>query len=343
MGQKALVVVLAAVWALAALGLTGCGGMKTAKGLTGNSGAGAMAAGDAALARGDRNEAGRQYLIALENGGDPAKAHTRLGDLYLSTGVAIDKARFEYEQALRADPKFAPALQGLGFASFLGGSPDKATAFLKQALELDPGLSRSAALLGTIANRQGRPAEGLAIFDKSLAVAFDPDVENNRGLSLMLLGRPEEAADAFRKALAAKKTAKIVNNLGLALCRLKHYDEAYTTFASVGSKAAALNNVGVCYMEAGDKARAQQYFERAIAANPSYYETAQSNLNRLSGAEMVHLPSPALAAPTARTPAASVSAPAATTPAAAAVSKPQPAAVSRNARASERADRAELP
>jgi len=353
-GKRVLAVTLAAVCALAGLGLTGCGGVKGKHALMESSGSAALAAGDAALTRGDRNEAGRQYLIALKKGGDPAKAHTRLGDLYLSSGMAIDKARFEYEQALKADAKFAPAVQGLGFALFLGGAPNKAASVLRQALDLDPGLSRAAALLGTIENRQGHPAEALAVFDKSLAVAFDPDVENNRGLSLLLLGRPEEAVAAFRRALAAKKTAKIANNLGLALCRMKRYDEAYAVFASVGSQAAALNNVGVCYMEAGDKAQAQQYFERAIATNPSYYEKAQSNLNRLSASEMVNLPfaAPAAPAPAGQAPAkpapAAVPSPAATAPA-----KPVPATVTppsrarsaaaRNAATSEKADRAEMP
>ena len=135
---------------------------------------------------------------------------------------------------------------GLSIAQMFGG-------MLQKALERDPGLSRAAALLGTIENRQGHPDAALAIFDKSLAVAFDPDVENNRGLSLMLLGRSEDAVAAFRKALAAKKTAKIANNLGLALCRLGRFDEAYATFASVGSESAALNNVGVCFMGKLDK------------------------------------------------------------------------------------------
>jgi len=108
----------------------------------------------------------------------------------------------------------------------------------------------------------------------------------------MQLGRPAEAVGAFERALSAGKNPKFANNLGLALCRLHRYDEAYAAFASVAPESVALNNIGVCYMEGGDKARAQQSFERAIATNPTYYEKAQSNLSRLSAMESVALPSP---------------------------------------------------
>ncbi|MHC1789944.1 tetratricopeptide repeat protein [Solidesulfovibrio sp.] len=281
------------------LGLAGCGG-SAAKGKTAAAAPaasnGALAAGDAALARGDQNEAGRLYLTALKSGTDAAVVHTRLGDLYLGS-AAYGKARDAYQQALKANGKYAPALQGMGFALYLGGGKTQAGQFLSQALALDPSLSRAAALLGTLENRDGRADVALAVSEASLAVAFDADVENNRGISLMLLGRSEEAATAFRRAVAAKKSIKFSNNLGLALCRLGRYDEAYAAFAGVGTESAALNNLGVCYMESGNKAKAQEFFEKAIAANPRFYPQAHDNLTRLSAVEEVTLPAAVPAQP----------------------------------------------
>ena len=274
------------------LGLAGCGG-SAAKGKATATPApknnASIAAGDAALAQGDRNEAGRLYLAALKSGADAATAHGRLGDLYLGSGV-FPQALDAYQQALKANGKYAPALQGIGFALYLGGNKGQAGQYLAQALALDPSLSRAAALLGTLENRDGRPEAALAVSDASLAVAFDADVENNRGISLLLLGRGEEAASAFRKAASAKKSVKFSNNLGLALCRLNRYDEAYAAFAGVATESAALNNLGVCYMEAGNKAKAQEYFEKAIAANSRFYPQAHDNLTRLSAMEEVTLP-----------------------------------------------------
>ncbi|WP_343039504.1 tetratricopeptide repeat protein [Solidesulfovibrio aerotolerans] len=278
------------------LGLAGCGG-SAAKGKAtatpvtkNNAGSDAgIAAGDAALAQGNRSEAGRLYLAALKSGADAATAHGRLGDLYLGSG-AFPQAMDAYQQALKANGKYAPALQGIGFALYLGGNKGQAGQYLAQALALDPSLSRAAALLGTLENRDGRPEAALAVSDASLAVAFDADVENNRGISLLLLGRGEEAASAFRKAASVKKSAKFSNNLGLALCRLNRYDEAYAAFAGVATESAALNNLGVCYMEAGNKAKAQEYFEKAIAANSRFYPQAHDNLTRLSAMEEVTLP-----------------------------------------------------
>lgn len=284
------------------LGLAGCGGSAAKSGKAPKPEAtsagkasksepihAGIAAGDAALARGDRNEAGRLYVQALQSGADAATAHTRLGDLYLGSG-AYAQALDAYEQAVKANRQYAPALQGIGFALYLGGGKGQAGQFLAKALALDPSLSRSAALLGTIENRDGRPETALAVSEASLAVVFDADVENNRGISLMLLGRGEEAAAAFHKAASAKKSVKFSNNLGLALCRLGRYDEAYAAFAGVATESAALNNLGVCYMETGNKAKAQEYFEKAIAANPRFYPQAHDNLTRLSTMEEVTLP-----------------------------------------------------
>jgi len=273
------------------LGLAGCGG-SAAKGkaaapsAANNAG---VAAGDAALARGERNEAGRLYLAALKSGADAATVHARLGDLYLGSG-AFPQALDAYQQAVKANGKYAPALQGIGFALYLGGGKAQAGSYLAKALALDPSLSRAAALLGTLENREGRPEAALAVSDASLAAAFDADVENNRGISLMLLGRSEEAAAAFHRAASVKKSVKFSNNLGLALCRLGRYDEAYAAFAGVATESAALNNLGVCYMEVGNKAKAQEYFEKAIAANPRFYPQAHDNLTRLSAMEEVTLP-----------------------------------------------------
>jgi len=286
------------------LGLAGCGGSAakgkaTATPATKNNAG--IAAGDAALAQGDRNEAGRLYLAALKSGADAATAHGRLGDLYLGSG-AFPQAMDAYQQALKANGKYAPALQGIGFALYLGGNKGQAGQYLAQALALDPSLSRAAALLGTLENRDGRPEAALAVSDASLAVTFDADVENNRGISLLLLGRGEEAASAFRKAASVKKSAKFSNNLGLALCRLNRYDEAYAAFAGVATESAALNNLGVCYMEAGNKAKAQEYFEKAIAANSRFYPQAHDNLTRLSAMEEVTLPVVPQALPAAPAP-----------------------------------------
>jgi Tfp pilus assembly protein PilF len=285
-----------------------------------------LAAGDAALANGDAQEAGRLYLAGLKDGAAPAVVHTRMGDLYLGLGE-YPKAVLAYQESLKNDANYAPAMQGLGFALYLGGSKAEAQEALAKALERDPSLPRAAALLGTIEARDGRPEAALAVYDRTLAVAFDPDVENNRGIALLLVGRTEDAVNAFRKASASKKSPKIANNLGLALCRLGRYDDAYAVFAGVGTESAALNNLGVCYMEAGNKAKAQELFERAIVANPRFYPVAQENLSRLSTVEEVALPSPAAQpASPAQPPAPAPQAKPLSPPASAASPAPVPAA-----------------
>ena len=338
--------VLVAALLATSLGLVGgCAGSrgKAAHGGPGNGNAATvLAAGDAALAHGDPKDAGRLYLAALRAGASPAVVHTRMGNLYLGLGNA-PTARLAYQEALKTDPEYAPALQGMGFAFYLAGNRDKAAEALARALDRDPSLPRAAALLGAIEAREGRPEAALAVYDKSLAIAFDADVENNRGLALLLLGRTEDAVGAFSKAASAKKSVRITNNLGLALCRLGRYDDAYAAFVRVADEAVALNNVGVCYMEAGDKAKAQEYFERAIAANPRYYPVAHDNLTRLSATEEVSLPSPVSGQQAAVPGQHSVPAPAAAAAPPPRSAVPMPATPSGSPGAVERTDRGEMP
>ena len=56
------------------------------------------------------------------------------------------------------------------------------------------------------------------------------------------------------------------------------------TKVQAGTSAAAYNNLGVVHLEARDFKRAASCFEKAITANPTFYEKANDNLRRAQAA-----------------------------------------------------------
>ncbi|GHV83522.1 hypothetical protein AGMMS50212_08700 [Spirochaetia bacterium] len=68
--------------------------------------------GNILLEEGNTEEAEKQYMAVLQEGGEQADARYQLGELYLSRGESI-KARAEWRKAVRIDPAYGPALAKL--------------------------------------------------------------------------------------------------------------------------------------------------------------------------------------------------------------------------------------
>jgi Flp pilus assembly protein TadD len=72
----------------------------------------------------------------------------------------------------------------------------------------------------------------------------------------------------------------VFNNLGLALAGQGRFPQAYSAFLQGGSEASACNNMGYVFFSRGDYRQAVDYFEKAIAASPTFYVKAGENLQR---------------------------------------------------------------
>jgi tetratricopeptide (TPR) repeat protein len=68
--------------------------------------------GNIMLKKGDIDEAERQYVSIIEEGGEFADVRFQLGELYAERGETI-RARAEIRKALRIDPNYAPAIARL--------------------------------------------------------------------------------------------------------------------------------------------------------------------------------------------------------------------------------------
>lgn len=106
------------------------------------------------------------------------------------------------------------------------------------------------------------------------AIELDPRSVDAHTLLAVLnerIRRPEIAERYYRKAIALKpEDGSVNNNLGAFLCGQGHYEEAQKHFdAAINdpfykTPAVAFANAGLCARQAGDVARAEAQFRRAL-------------------------------------------------------------------------------
>lgn len=237
--------------------------------------------GDEAL-QGGRPDAAAQFYAQAGRAGLPAgRAGLKLGRALVALGQ-WDQAYAVLDQAAKADPKAFEIPLLAGYAALRAGQYEAAAQRLRQAVALREDSVLGHSLLGVALNRQGKAEEALPEFEKALAVAGpEASILNNKGLALYMLGRYPQAEEALRQAAALDPQARHRNNLGLALCRLGRFPEALEQFRLADGEAAAQNNLGCCYLDAGQPQKAQESFEKALAASPGAYKPASDNLARM--------------------------------------------------------------
>lgn len=151
-------------------------------------------------ANGDREEAVRQFRLALELEPDDA-------DLQLSLGMALDRAGrarealVELEAALRLDPRSAQANYLIGTLLERAGRDAEAVGHYAAAAEQAPESIEAHLRLADGYSRTARADEALPHYRRALAVA--PDSAAGRfgeAMALVRLGRHREARDRFAAA-----------------------------------------------------------------------------------------------------------------------------------------------
>ncbi|GFK93678.1 hypothetical protein NNJEOMEG_01512 [Fundidesulfovibrio magnetotacticus] len=237
--------------------------------------------GDQALRDGRPDAAAQFYLQAGRAGLPPGRAGLKAGRALSAMGQ-WEQALQALDAAAKADPKSSEIALLAGYAALRLGRYDLAEKDLRRSLSLrdDSVLARS--LLGVSLNRQGRAEEALPELDKALELAGpEASILNNKGLALYMLGRHAQAEEALRQAATLDPLPRHRNNLALALCRLGRFPEAYEQFRLAEGDAAAHNNLGCCFLDAGQPQKAQESFEKALALSSGLYKPAAENLQRM--------------------------------------------------------------
>jgi len=246
--------------------------------------------GDAHVGQGDLERAYFEYREATRLEPGRVSVRFKAGRLLLRRGL-LSEAEEEFRAVLQVQPDSARALLGLGQAAVLSGKPD-AERLLRDALALEPGLWQAHNLLGLLYEREGSPAKAVVAYNAALAI--DPgqgSVTNNLGVALLRVGNNTQAVLAFKRALEIGcGDPRVLNNLGLALARLGRRDEALEAFRRAGTDAAAWNNLGYLLLTEGKTAEAVDALEKAVAADPAYFERAHENLRRARDTKFAPLP-----------------------------------------------------
>ena len=128
----------------------------------------------------------------------------------------------------------------------------------------------------------GALEEAIAHFQNAIQhFGYRADLLTNLGLTYSRLGRTDEAIHALRNSLRFDPRLKETHlNLGLTLLSQKRYEEAAGSFHQVLSflpgDSGALDGLGLIAHQQGYLQKAHEYYQQAIAADPS---NEQSQLN----------------------------------------------------------------
>jgi len=233
--------------------------------------------------QGRAEEAIKMYAAALAKGGDPARLKYKQGFVLLREGQWASASE-RFEESLTLAPEDVQTLQGAAYAAFKLSDYGRAESRLSRAVSLRPDLPGAHNLLGIVHNYLKRPELAVADFKAAVALSgSSPDLQINLGIAYFMLRDFTKAEAAFREALAKGQNPKASNNLGLALCGQKKFDAAFEAFKTAGGEAAAYNNTGVCFSDAGQKDKALEYFNKAVELSPKYYAAAERNLSQAGG------------------------------------------------------------
>tara|TARA_B100000131_G_scaffold315254_1_gene353357 strand:+ start:923 stop:2218 length:1296 start_codon:yes stop_codon:yes gene_type:complete len=206
----------------------------------------------------------RLLVIFLING----LVYTQDPELDLNNGNSmlnkgdIDGAEAQFNNALRIDPSFAPALQALSKLCLHKGDLKKANEYSIQAVNADEDfrdwskeISKITELIqsGNRNVQKGLFDEAIQEYDKIAQLhPYFPDAEFYKGLTRFRQKDIEGAADYFSKALIIYPNHKKAR---------KGLDNVTKQFLNAGNKS----------YKRGDLSKATSYYEKALKFDPNFY------------------------------------------------------------------------
>jgi tetratricopeptide (TPR) repeat protein/TolB-like protein/predicted Ser/Thr protein kinase len=202
---------------------------------------------------------------------------------------SIQAALDYFDQALKADSRFALAYTGIADASLRMNRikkdnfwTQKALAAAQQAEQLNDKLPEVHATLGSVYRDTGKYSEAIAELSRALSLAPNSD-EFYRRLGDVYLdsGNDAKALDAYQKAVQLNPYFwRNHNSLGGAYAHRADYPKALQAYQQVTVLEpdidAGYENVGNMYLQQGKYQESIPYFQKALQIEP--YFTTYSNL-----------------------------------------------------------------
>src|ERR1700730_18476115 len=156
--------------------------------------------------RQDRNNAAKQYQLALQMRPDNLELHEALGELYLENHSDTD-AEKELQQTLALDGYRTRALCLLGRLYVQNHEKEKAVPYLQKAFRLQPDLPEASSLLGTAYVRLGQFRDAIPKLQRAAPFDHYGNVHYQLYLAYHKLGQAELAQKALSRSQNLRRSS----------------------------------------------------------------------------------------------------------------------------------------
>jgi tetratricopeptide (TPR) repeat protein len=197
-----------------------------------------------------------------------------------------DNAEKLYNQVLKIDPNYLPALNNLGVLYKKLGKHNKAKSCYEKAITLNPNNIDILYNLGNIFQKLEEYQKAKDYYEKVIKINPNyTDAYNNLGVVFQKLGKYQKAKNCYEKVITIiPNYAEAHNNLGIMFQKLEEYQKAINCYEKAIQInpifADAHNNLGKSFKELGENQKAIDFYEKTIEINPNHL-AAQSNLGHL--------------------------------------------------------------
>lgn len=184
----------------------------------------------------------------------------------------------------------ADALVKLGIDAYQSRRLEDASAYLTNAVKLQPEHALAHNCLGVVRRAQGRLAEAIACYEQSIRdEPYYPEAHNNLGVACEAAGDFARAIASYESALRIKPDfAAAENNLGSVLTKSGRAEAAlehlHAAIRIQPALAAAHNNLGLALSHLNRWAEAEQSFRRALELRHGFPEACVNLGNVLRAA-----------------------------------------------------------
>jgi tetratricopeptide (TPR) repeat protein len=235
-----------------------------------------------------KDEALDWFRRAVKLQPDNPQMHVRMGDAYLTEGNRTDASK-HFLRALELDKNRADAHLGLAQIDYNLKKWEEAAARLEKAISLEPDLRKAHALLIACyrmlwqqdkvmeaSRRLGGLREAGAFVDPIIDEMAREGVSIHwymeRGVQYLETRQPAAAAAELRRALEIRPDASVYSQLGIALVGLGENAEAISNFRKARelspNSAMYTFNLGLTLCNAGDASEGLQLLEKACELAP---------------------------------------------------------------------------
>lgn len=173
-----------------------------------------------------------------------------------------------------------------GWSQLKQGEMDMALASFKEALEIQPGHTKTMVQLARLYLKLGQLAEAEEMSQRALSSDItSAGAHFIHGRVMHSIGSNSAALVAYKKAIELDGyNAYAYNNLGLLYIHLGHYADAVAVLRKAtdlkGDVAFFFNNLGIAYEATQQLWKARESFKAALMLDPNYGKS-RTNLHRI--------------------------------------------------------------